>query len=659
MQSIFRLPWCTDPSGDEKPEKAIFQKMRQPSVIDMSCKPKRKRADSPPFESLPAFDHPKRIKLSDADTGLFLPGKWQSNSPIDVKISEPPAYDSANFGPQYSTANVPLLTPDVSFAASGITKTTSSTSPPSAKPSQPLETNDKPDILDETKGSRLEDVLEHQFNLEILLKHRELRLIEQELAKCQTALEQLRRCEVIPYPGSLGLSESLSAGTGPALKPQPGFTQPQAPSPWGVTDGPYTRHYARWLLNDPTFDSLPFNQVMPVLDNYAIQPEGRSTRNSGAGISKTGRSRSTRDSFGNLSQALPNYPSQSRGKQGPLVIRRLADNLFVKLICNNCQRGDFSSVQGFLNHCRIAHKVDYKSHEAAALDCGKPLEEDETHLIPQGAPVPTPGAPKPQQAPKPALPQAIPAPPAGFVHPLNAQVLPRYTWKRQADEARASVSQSRKPSTSTAAAVFHAKPLVGSSSAPYLSARFATQGLGGDLRQAITQAREKIDLGPDPVEDEQLTSPWNETPKSNGMSAANVSKPVFKPASEGSQGHKGWYAPISRPRPTPIMARHVPAEMMDSPPTLSPHAVDSNPGLVSDHEDDDAPSDLDEVRSERHESPAAVSGLGALRDRTCGDEMDVDLEVDVDDEANGHSVLIRPRSLGLQMRSSGSPSRAK
>jgi ADA HAT complex component 1 len=107
------------------------------------------------------------------------------------------------------------------------------------------------------------------------------------------------------------------------------------------------------------------------------------------------------------------------------------------------------------------------------------------------------------------------------------------------------------------------------------------------------------------------------------------------------------------------MARHVPADMMDSPPSLSPHAVDSNPGLVSDHEDDDAPSDLDDVRSERHESPDAVSRLGVIRDRTCGDEIDVDLEVDVDDEANGHSVLIRPRSLGLQMRSSGSPSRAK
>jgi ADA HAT complex component 1 len=656
MQSIFRLPWCTDPSADEK---AMIPKMRQPPVVDMSLlsKLKRKRADSPTFEPLPAFDHAKRLKLSDADNNQPLPGRRQTDSQINMTIPEPKSHDSAaNYGLQHSAANVPLLTPDVSFA----------TTSPSAKPKQHLETGDKPEVLEGTKESQLQDVLEHQFNLEILLKHRELRLIEQELAKCQTALEQLRRCEVIPYPGSSGLSESLSSGTGPALKAQPGFTQPQAPSPWGVTDGPYTRHYARWLLNDPTFDSLPFSQVVSASDSYVLQPEGRSTRNSGAGIGKTGRSRSTRDSFGNLNSALPNYPAQSRGKQGPLVIRRLADNLFVKLICNNCQRGDFSSVQGFLNHCRIAHKVDYKSHEAAALDCGKPLEEDETHLIPQGAPAATSGAPKPQQAPKPSVSQAVPTPPAGFVHPLNAQILPRFTWKRQADEARASTTQSHsrravpsKPSESPAAASFHASPLVGSSLAPYLSARFAKRGLGGDLQHATTQAREKIDLGLDPAEDEQSTSTSSETPKSNGALSTNLNRSICKPSHEGSQGHKGWYAPISRPRPTPIMARHVPADMMDSPPSLSPHAVDSNPGLVSDHEDDDAPSDLDDVRSERHESPDAVSRLGVIRDRTCGDEIDVDLEVDVDDEANGHSVLIRPRSLGLQMRSSGSPSRAK
>ena len=41
-------------------------------------------------------------------------------------------------------------------------------------------------------ANRVRDAIESQFSLEILLKHDELRLINQELAKCQAALEQLR-----------------------------------------------------------------------------------------------------------------------------------------------------------------------------------------------------------------------------------------------------------------------------------------------------------------------------------------------------------------------------------------------------------------------------------------------------------------------------------
>jgi GATA zinc finger len=43
----------------------------------------------------------------------------------------------------------------------------------------------------------LRNAIESHFGLEILLKHDELRLINQEMAKCQIALEQLRRCHLI------------------------------------------------------------------------------------------------------------------------------------------------------------------------------------------------------------------------------------------------------------------------------------------------------------------------------------------------------------------------------------------------------------------------------------------------------------------------------
>lgn len=82
--------------------------------------------------------------------------------------------------------------------------------------------------------------ISEQFDIEILLKHREIRLIEQEVAKTQIAIEQLRRCALVPYAG--------------APEAQPGAPMPEfAPGP-SVVDGPYTRHYRQWLLQHPNFD---------------------------------------------------------------------------------------------------------------------------------------------------------------------------------------------------------------------------------------------------------------------------------------------------------------------------------------------------------------------------------------------------------------------
>jgi len=42
--------------------------------------------------------------------------------------------------------------------------------------------------------------------------------------------------------------------------------------------------------------------------------------------------------------------------------------------CPDCQRYDFSNVQGFINHCRIAHKIEYASHDDAVRHCGIEIE---------------------------------------------------------------------------------------------------------------------------------------------------------------------------------------------------------------------------------------------------------------------------------------------
>jgi len=87
--------------------------------------------------------------------------------------------------------------------------------------------------------------------------------------------------------------------------------------------------------------------------------------------------------------------------------------------------------------------------------------------------------------------------------------------------------------------------------------------------------------------------------------------------------------------------------------------MDSNPGMVSDHEDDDGASEIDETRSERHASPnVSLAQLGGIRRamESCGpDAMDVEIESE-DDGHGHHGVLIRPRALAFQEFASRSAS---
>jgi hypothetical protein len=60
-----------------------------------------------------------------------------------------------------------------------------------------------------------------------------------------------------------------------------------------------------------------------------------------------------------------------------LIMKRYWDGKLVKLVCTDCGRGDMNSVQGFLNHCRLFHKVNYASHEHAAMYSGRVLTDAE------------------------------------------------------------------------------------------------------------------------------------------------------------------------------------------------------------------------------------------------------------------------------------------
>ena len=452
--------------------------------------------------------------------------------------------------------------------------------------------------------------IESEFCLEILLKHRELRLIDQEIAKCQTALEQLRRCSVIPYPALTSRyedREAVSQGSGIPRQLPVGVAPASQPTPWGVADGPYSRHYARWLLPDPTFDGGVVEETRYVRGSKGL-PE-RQTRggNSDRFLSSlTSKSRSQRGSASARFQALPaGYPEHKEDK-GPMILKRASDGKMVKLVCIRCRRDNFNSAQGFINHCRIAHNLSLPSHEAAAQICGEEIDYNEA-----SAPVPEPTTQQPSSTS------------LGLVHPLiRSTTVPLLSTpvprKQQAmvkpPSANAKpvtpMSSSKKPGISKPSQTVQS-PFVPSPQTPHLSKLFAKNGRGGDLQTAVSDATIKENLD-NIVEDSD----------SNADSDYEVRNASLKNTSRlpgnSLRGGFATMAPSSSARPVSrkgtdrpgllvqnavdaLGAHHGPLydndhhesttlTLSETPPhDLSPHTVESNnaPSLVSDDDDDD------------------------------------------------------------------------
>lgn len=268
-------------------------------------------------------------------------------------------------------------------------------------------------------GDRIADIANEHLGREILVRHQELRFINQELAKCQAALEQLRRCHLIPYPTSCPTPQQMLDildGKVPALQihSSAASSSPQWAPPFGVVDGPYARHYAKWLIPDPSFDGqLPEWCPTPEATRHA---DGRSTRNSlsapeGATIGK-------RVARGQFSHNPPTTtPAKEKKIKVPQTIKRKSDGATVKLVCPHCHRENFCSVQGFMNHVRISHGESLASHEHAAIRCGEVIDENGVAAL----------AAKAALAVKEKKVDAVPfleAPtgqvPTGIIHPLAA-----------------------------------------------------------------------------------------------------------------------------------------------------------------------------------------------------------------------------------------------
>lgn len=586
MQSMFRLPWSTDAPGDKIMEKAALHKSRPMPVVEIPHfmnKIKRKRTDSPePASAQPAHV----VKKWKGPQGEVKPAVT-ATAQVDVK-SEPPEDAPAEVLESRAKAQ-----PSRKEAASKSKVPKSQQQQPAAKPDSHSDAACTPARAMEPGLSSVQQTIEAQINYEILLKHNELRLIEQELAKCQVSLEQLRRCSLIPFPGTDGFSESVSGGVGPALQPSPGYTEPQFAAPWGVTDGPYTRHYAKWLIPDAKFDSMSERALAQQSRDYFGACEGRTTRGSFAEFGSTGKARTSRTSTGTLKlQALGENPAPAP-KIDPLLHKRSTDGQWVRLYCAQCGHSNFSNTQGFLNHCRIKHNQVFKSHDQAAIACGVPVDINDV-----GQPV-TATEPASTAASTPAVTFPAPTTP-GYVHPLVRSNPPELAKDVHRDFNKpAAAPKETKPQAKTA--------LSQSSSTPHLSALLQKRGLDVDLKGLVDTARTKIDLDAMETSDDDVADANGvQTPIATNppqLARLPASAPNAAPASKAQSARPGSKKgqpsgpprlPLSFPPPVNVNSGH---HLPTSPVDLSPNTVESNPGLVSDHDDEDS-EDNDDAHSQ-------------------------------------------------------------
>ncbi len=533
----------------------------------------------------------------------------------------------------------------------------------------------------------MRDVIQSQFSLEILLKHNELRLVEQELSKCQVALEQLRRCHLLPYPTACPTPQQMldiSSGRGAAVRRRPGEAVPRWAPPFGVVDGPYARHYAKWLIPDPVFDGvLPEWHGIPLTAaQQRVAAEGRTTRNSTV-VVDVAKNRTVRGVAGQKLQALSSGYPQTKDKAGPCVLKR-QDGKTVKLVCIDCHRENFSSTQGFINHCRIAHKRDFKSHEEAAVHSGHPIEVDEMRPLSNGDPAPAP-VERPAVAAAAAATLAIatapvvPAVPSGFAHPLARPdretcdaLLSRIDASlKMFDQGRlpgvrsipaaavsSVVSPAKPPRTATSAAA----AFVASDKTPYLSRLLQGKNFGVDLGAHVDDVQMCLDF-------EDMLSPDDDSEEGeHGDSLPAPAVGVRTPAVS-----RVPVRPIVAPTKTPAAAAAM-ARPAGSSKGHSPHLAFALPADTSARidgssifEDDEMDVDMSPNTATSNNAPSLVSDDGEYDDSDDGSSSEVDdsedesvsdvAEINIaEDEVQGHES---PRGLRHHRATTGAAVKLK
>lgn len=495
---------------------------------------------------------------------------------------------------------------------------------PSASSSRPEYFSSSPATakVSSEQTDQIADIVNEHFGKEILLRHQELRFINQELAKCQAALEQLRRCHLIPYPTTCPTPQQMLDivdGNVPAVQSKTSGPNPQWAPPYGVVDGPYARHYAKWLIPDPKFDGQMPEWIQ--MSEATRNVEGRSTRNSVVSLPE-GATIGKRTARGQCGQKLPSAIPAAPKTKGPCILKR-NDGVMVKLVCFGCQREDFSSTQGFINHVRISHSTELKSHEEAAIRCGQPIDDSEI-----AAPV---VEEKASAAPTSAVQVTT-----GTVHPLartdaTAEQNALARILQNIDASLKLFHQGKLPGVtsvpSTSQPLFAdvdskpSKSFVGSSATPFLSHLLQSRSFKGDLVAHVEDAKTKVDfddyIGENDSDDGEQQVGYNQEFETAQNNNASVGARVPAPATLGPARAAPSPVAVPEQHPSTIKGR---SSLLSLDPTASRLSA-----MASPPNDEDSPSIGDlHVMDENSPSTAISNSAPSLTSDDGGDDSDDD-----------------------------------
>ncbi|KAG0020294.1 YEATS domain-containing protein 2 [Entomortierella chlamydospora] len=183
-----------------------------------------------------------------------------------------------------------------------------------------------PDSNVDTTRQKIVDIIEHQFDLEILLRHAEGATIAQELAKAERMLEDLRHAILSERQGSPYGNSTVSRTIG----------GPDSHQSNRQSSRRTTAYYGRDVRQPEAL--------------YAVRADGQ--------FVKYGPKR--------ISNLFCSPGSRAR-------VNRV-------LGCPKCDRYDFGSIQGLINHMRLSHKLVFKNTEEGVRYCGIVVPSSEVPL---------------------------------------------------------------------------------------------------------------------------------------------------------------------------------------------------------------------------------------------------------------------------------------